>query len=659
MNDITVVTQDPRFGGGALAQTAAFLHAATELGHTAAVLHPRFVPVVDSLALLVESRRLARPLRDARQTWVVAAAVPYGDAAVRAGRPYAAWVGDVPRRGMGGAAAGADACPPARRSKRMRPCSAGSSAASFEARSASTPRARAPALRSPRRPGSMPTRIGILPIPVDTERFAPGGRTTSGWPASSGRRSSSSAAPTTRARTSRLLLDAWPHVRARFPDARLRLVGRPPDAAASRWRRGRRRGSHPSRTSCGEPTLRPPLAPGGLRDRRRRGARLRRPGARDAVRRPGGARFAASGGGVGAARLRARDACRCGRRRTRRLRSRLARAARPRPHVRRSRALAGASPREARSAFAELDVPDVAVVIGNYQGERLLPDCLASLEAQTLRPSEVSSSTASSTDASVEVAERLGARVLRRENRGLGHLYNEGARTPSAPSSCCSSTTTSLSTSRCIELLAAELGARSVALRRRPASGRLGGHARREGAHDALARPARARVHPRAPPRRPRAERRRSFRPSAPTAPRCSSAASSCSSSADSTRLSSWSGRTSTSAGAPGCAGTAASTCPTAWLRHRVGAATSPGDLTRRLASSHHNLMRFALKCLPRRRRRARARRRAAAPSGAPAPDRSRACSQSRGSCPRSSASAARSRRRRAHLDWLLAGMPA
>ena len=33
-------------------------------------------------------------------------------------------------------------------------------------------------------------------------------------------------------------------------------------------------------------------------------------------------------------------------------------------------------------------MPDVAVVIGNYQGERP-PDCLASLETQTLRPTEV------------------------------------------------------------------------------------------------------------------------------------------------------------------------------------------------------------------------------------------------------------------------------
>ena len=38
---------------------------------------------------------------------------------------------------------------------------------------------------------------------------------------------------------------------------------------------------------------------------------------------------------------------------------------------------------------------------------------------------------------------------------------------------------------------------------------------------------------------------------------------------------------------------------PAASVRHRVGAATTAADLTPRLASSHHNLMRFALKCLP------------------------------------------------------------
>jgi GT2 family glycosyltransferase len=38
---------------------------------------------------------------------------------------------------------------------------------------------------------------------------------------------------------------------------------------------------------------------------------------------------------------------------------------------------------------------------------------------------------------------------------------------------------------------------------------------------------------------------------------------------------------------------------PDAWLRHRVGAVTTESVMPRRLASSHHNLMRFALKCLP------------------------------------------------------------
>ena len=39
---------------------------------------------------------------------------------------------------------------------------------------------------------------------------------------------------------------------------------------------------------------------------------------------------------------------------------------------------------------------------------------------------------------------------------------------------------------------------------------------------------------------------------------------------------------------------------PDAWVRHRVGAVTTPGPvMKRRLVSSHHNLMRFALKCFP------------------------------------------------------------
>ena len=105
-------------------------------------------------------------------------------------------------------------------------------------------------------------------------------------------------------------------------------------------------------------------------------------------------------------------------------------------------------------------VPDVAVVIGNYRGEHLLPDCLASLAAQTLAPDEVLVVDGASPDRSVEVAESLGARVLRRENRGLGHLYNEGAGATAAELVLLLNNDVALD-NRCLELLAAALAADS------------------------------------------------------------------------------------------------------------------------------------------------------------------------------------------------------
>ena len=98
---------------------------------------------------------------------------------------------------------------------------------------------------------------------------------------------------------------------------------------------------------------------------------------------------------------------------------------------------------------------------------------------------------------------------------------------------------------------------------------------------------------------------------------------------------------------------------PDAWLRHRVGGATAPGDLTRRLSSSHHNLMRFALKCLPA--RRGRARRSPASCCGFPAHPRLIAPALARVAreLPEILRAPTPDRaRRRAHLDWLLAGMP-
>lgn len=101
-------------------------------------------------------------------------------------------------------------------------------------------------------------------------------------------------------------------------------------------------------------------------------------------------------------------------------------------------------------------MPEVSVVIGNYQGERLLPDCLESLRRQTLEPCEVIVVDAQSTDRSREVAEQLGATVLATENRGVGWLYNLGARAARSELVLLANNDVAFD-SRCMELLAAAL----------------------------------------------------------------------------------------------------------------------------------------------------------------------------------------------------------
>src|SRR5262245_9636046 len=76
---------------------------------------------------------------------------------------------------------------------------------------------------------------------------------------------------------------------------------------------------------------------------------------------------------------------------------------------------------------------DVAVVVGNHQGEHLLPDCLASLHSQTQPATEVIVVDGDSEDASVEIAKSFEARTLECPNNGLGFLYNRGAQAASAP----------------------------------------------------------------------------------------------------------------------------------------------------------------------------------------------------------------------------------
>jgi GT2 family glycosyltransferase len=101
-------------------------------------------------------------------------------------------------------------------------------------------------------------------------------------------------------------------------------------------------------------------------------------------------------------------------------------------------------------------VTEVSVVIGNFEGERVLPDALNSLAAQEHAPAETIVVDASSQDGSVEVATARGAHVLATANRGLGYLYNRGAESASSPYVLLLNNDVALEPA-CIELLACAL----------------------------------------------------------------------------------------------------------------------------------------------------------------------------------------------------------
>ena len=242
-------------------------------------------------------------------------------------------------------------------------------------------------------------------------------------------------------------------------------------------------------------------------------------------------------------------------------------------------------------------MPDVAVVIGNYQGADVLGDCLASLETQTLGPAEVIVVDAGSTDTSAKLARSWGSEFLRTENRGLGHLYNLGAKHASSPYAFLLNNDVALDP-RCIELLSEALTADGDRFAADPRqmdwSGERLVHARAMLARGPLLR-----------------QPLPGFR----------------------LNLCSLSDTVVPTVSANGGAmlvrrdgllelggfdetmfmdfedidlcwrawlrGWPSVYVPDAFVRHRVGAVTTSSILPRRLGSSHHNLMRFALKCFP------------------------------------------------------------
>lgn len=235
MADLTVVVQDPAFGGGGARQAEVFLAAARELGHSTRTLyvpHPTFqgrhlsVRRVEALRQVLGARDLTPALRGAEQLWVVAATGANGFAATRSGRPYDVWLGTSLDDEWRGRAPGLS---PARRLAQTANAPALrrlerrllDGARRIYATSRRSRHSLAEAARVPEE------QIGVLPLPVDLVALQPEDDETwlqrldtpvlafvgRGWDPR---------------KNVGLLLRALPAIRRRLPGATLRLIGEPP-----------------------------------------------------------------------------------------------------------------------------------------------------------------------------------------------------------------------------------------------------------------------------------------------------------------------------------------------------------------------------------------------------------------------------------------------
>ena len=240
---------------------------------------------------------------------------------------------------------------------------------------------------------------------------------------------------------------------------------------------------------------------------------------------------------------------------------------------------------------------EVTVVIGNYNGERWLPQCIGSLENQTVAPVAIIVVDGGSSDASERVVRELGARFISSENRGLGRLYNIGVEAASAPYVFLANNDIALDP-RCLEHLAAALDAAPAALaadaRQLDWDGRQTIHAR-----TVLTRGRMTHEH------LPGFHLDHNVQSTKIAQTVCANAAAMMVrrevfldlGGFDETFFMEWEdldlcwrGRLN---------GHPTLYVPDSFVRHRVGAATTSAIAPRRAASAHHNLVRFALKCLP------------------------------------------------------------
>ena len=231
MTDLAVIGMDPAFGGGAKAQTDAFLAAAAELGRDPELLYcrmPSGVRRLDAGNQLAFARRSTPRLREASDVWIATTSASSGYGAVRSGRPYSCWIG------TGIADEWAGRRPGLRASRRFALRVNGPILRQLERRVlqgakhvyATSPWSRASVARAGRLDEDA---VGILPIPIPVTSFEPAPdeewRTTLEAPvlAFVGR------ADDTR-KNVRLLLDALPAI----PAARALLIGSPPAVVPDR-----------------------------------------------------------------------------------------------------------------------------------------------------------------------------------------------------------------------------------------------------------------------------------------------------------------------------------------------------------------------------------------------------------------------------------------
>ena len=200
---------------------------------------------VDAVNQIALGRKVAPRLRDARDVWVVATSASNGYAAALSGRPYAAWIGTGLEEEWAGRRPGLRASrrlairvngPVLRKMERL-------VLAGARRVYATSPYSRASVARAGRLDVG---EVGILPLPVDLERFFARVWTTT-WQATLddpvlvfvGRASDPR-------KNVRLLLDALPLL----PGVRALLVGAPPDDATSGQRPRRPASSRRSPRSC-------------------------------------------------------------------------------------------------------------------------------------------------------------------------------------------------------------------------------------------------------------------------------------------------------------------------------------------------------------------------------------------------------------------------